>query len=272
MLRTIVTGVLRFTFIYLPRFVLGVVLYLLSLVSRQMGKLGTFVLFRGLPYLPIRLLFPPRTARILRDDFMTVMDGVAETLIEEHFGEGHTREMVSRDLRTRLERGEFVQPEKYNVGEFGVSLLLTFSALGLVYFQIPNGLAEALSLWIAAATIVLIVAVSIRTLLMDLLAYEEPSNGSLIEDTKRFAWNSTILSNLYPISLLQILRFTRFAGDDAYRLTAYSFGVSLERAIREDVPMRNVFLEIFLDGCWRIISGESLPPEVPPAEDFEYLS
>ncbi|WP_254763372.1 hypothetical protein [Natrinema marinum] len=203
---------------------------------------------------------------------MTVMDGVAEALIEKHFGEGHTQELVSQNLRNGLESGKFVESEKYNIGEFGVSLMLTFAALGLVYFEVPTGLAEALSLWIAGATFILLLAISTRTLLIDLLAYEEPAQGSLVENTKRLAWNGSFLSDLYPLTTLLLLKSTRIAGDDLYRLTAYSFGEGMERAIREDVSMMRVFAGTFLDGCWCILFDDELPKEVPPAGEFTYLN
>jgi hypothetical protein len=272
MLKRFIILLLRLVLISLPRVLLACALYGLSIVSRQVGRVGSFVLFRGIPYLPVRLMISPESAWILRDDFMTVMDGAADALIEQHFAEGHTRELASRNLRDGLERGEFVQPEKYDVGEFGVSLLLTFSALGLVYFRLPVGLAEALSLWIAAITLVLLLAISTRTLLIDLLAYEEPTNGSLTENTKRLAWNGSFLSDLYPLTTLLVLKSTRATGDDMYRLTAYSFGVGLEQAIKNDASMMLVFTEVFLDGCKRIVYGEDLPEDVPPAEEFRYLN
>lgn len=272
MLKRFIIWLLGLVLISLPRFLLACALYGLSIVSRQVGRVGSFVLFRGIPYLPVRLMISPESARMLRDDFMTVMDGAADALIEQHFGGGHTRELASRNLRDGLERGEFVQPKKYDIGEFGVSLLLTFSALGLVYFRLPAGLAEALSLWIAAITLVLLLAISTRTLLIDLLAYEEPANGSLTENTKRLAWNGSFLSDLYPLTTLLILKSTRATGDDMYRLTAYSFGVGLERAIKDDASMMLVFTEVFLDGCKRIVYGEDLPEDVPAAEEFRYLN
>lgn len=272
MFYSIFIGLIRFLLISLPRILLAIALYSLSIISRQIGKLGSVVLFRGVPFLPIRLMLSPEDAKMLRDDFMTVMDGVAEALIEQHFAEGHTREILSKNLRDGLERGDFVEPEKYNVGEFGVSLMLTFAALGLVYFRIPFGLAEALSLWIGAATLVLLFSVSTRTLLIDLLAYEESAGGSLIENTKRLAWNGSVLSDLYPLTTLLLLKSTQFAGDDLYRLTAYSFGVGLERAIREDTRMMAGFTDQFLEGFIQIISDEDLPDDVPPAEEFTYLN
>lgn len=272
MIRTLLVSLLRLVFISLPRFLLAGSLYGLSIVSRQVGRIGSFVLFRGIPYLPVRLMISPESARMLRDDFMSVMDGAADALIEQHFGEGHTRELASQNLRDGLERGDFVQTKKYDVGEFGVSLLLTFAALALVYFRIPSGLAEALSLWVGFITLILLFAVSTRTLLIDLLAYEEPANGSLTENTKRLAWNGSFLSELYPLTTLLILKSTRATGDDLYRLTAYSFGVGLERAIRDNSSMMLVFSEVFLDGCKCIVSGEDLPESVPPAEEFRYLN
>jgi hypothetical protein len=216
-------------------------------------------------------MLSPESAKILRDDLMSVMDGVAEALIEQHFGEGHTREVVSQKLRDGLERGEFVEPQKYDIGEFGVSLLLTFAALSLVYFQVPSGLAEALSLSIAITTFVLLFAISTRTLLIDLLAYEKPSDGSLVENTKRFAWNGSILSNLYPLTTLLILKFARLTNDELYRLTVYSFGVGWERAIREDVSTVLAFTETFLNGFHSLLSGEGLPKDVPPAKELKYI-
>jgi len=272
MLQEAIHWLFRSIFISIPRFLLTGALYVLSIVSRQVGRVGSFVLFRGIPYLPVRLMLSPESAQMLRDDFMTVMDGAADALIEQHFGKGHTRELASQNLREGLERGKFVEPEKYDVGEFGVSLMLTFSALGLVYFQIPTALAESLSLWIAAATLILLFAISTRTLLIDLLAYEESASGSLIENTKRLAWNGSFLSDLYPLTTLLVLKSTRATGADIYRLTAYSFGVGLEQAIRNDVSMMFVFTEVFLEGCWCILSGEDLPEDVPSAEEFTYLN
>lgn len=57
---------------------------------------------------------------------------------------------------------------------------------------------------------------------IDLLAYEEPANGSLSENTKRLAWNGSSLSDLYLLTILLVLKSTRATGDDMYRLTAES--------------------------------------------------
>lgn len=272
MLQISLGGLLRFLFITVPRVILGAALFLLAMVSKRVGAIGSVVLFQAVPYLPVRLMLSPSEARILRDDFMHVMDGVADALIEQHFGKGHTRELVGQELRKHLERGEFVNTKQYDVGEFGVSLLLTSAAIGLVHLEVPAGFAEALSLWIAVATLVLLFAVSIRTQLIEMLAYDEPAKGSLTENTKRFAWNSTILSDLYPLTTVLVLKSARFAGPDLYRLTAYSFGVSLEYAIREDTQMRDRFFEEFLPGCVSIALDEDLADEVPPAEAFAYLN
>jgi|GEM_PF-6689276 len=271
MVRSVALGLLQFLFVSLPRFILALALYLLSIVSRQVGKLGTVVFFRGISYLPIRLLLSPKDARLLRDDFMLVMDGAADALLDEHFGEGHPQELMYRDLRKRLERGEIVNPQKYNVGEFGVSLLLTLAALSLVYFQVPRELAEQLSIIIAVTTLILLFAISTRTLLIELLAYEEPSKGSLIEDTKRLAWNGAFLSDLYPLTTILLLKASRLGGDDIYRLTAYSFGIGLERAIRDERSMMMEFAQVFLDGCQGILADGGLPAEVPSAREFSYL-
>lgn len=273
MITALMTGIILTILVRIPRMLIAVLLYLLSIISRVVGTIGSIIMFQWVTYLPVRIMLSPTEAKMLRDDFMEGMDGAVETLIEDHFGKSHSRELVARDLRTGLERGRFVETEKYDVGEFGVSLILTFLAIALVYFNVSQGLASALSLWIGLTSIILLFAVSTRTMIIDLLAYEEPSqNGSLVEDTKRLAWNGSFLSNLYPLTTILLLKYSKFGGPDLYRLTAHSLGVGLERAIARDQQMIEGFRSEFVSGFMDLLSGNELPPEIPSEEEFRYLA
>jgi len=258
--------------IRVSQLIVGAILFLLSAFAKQVGKMGTFVLFRSIPYLAVRLIVSVDEARILRDDLMTAMDGVAEELIDQHFPQGHTREHLSRDLIEGLREGKYTDQDKYHAGEFGLSTILTFSALALLYFQMSSELSNAFSISIAIITLVLLLSVSIRTNLIDILSYKEPDESSLVENMKRYSWNKVFLSNHHPLPLIMILKFSHIGGVDLYRITAYSYGVGIERAVRNDTTMREEFMSEFFSGLFCMLSGKQLPEEIPPATEFQYLN
>lgn len=258
--------------ITIPRAALGILVFLLSIIATNVGKVGSLRPIQLVPHLPMRIIISPETARTLRDDFMMGMDGVAEELIDQHFGQGHQRELMSKEVEDKLRYGEFVDSKSYETGEFGVSMILTFVALSIVLLEIPGGLASALSIWIGGLTIVLLISVSSRKVVIDLLAYERPSNGSLVENTKRLAWNGAFLSRTFPLPYLLLLKIAGSVDDDFYRNTVYSLGVGVEQGVVGDDSLLSGFLPPFIEGMRYIISGRELPSDVPPAADFEYIS
>lgn len=261
----------RILLVSIPRLCLWAGIFFLSIVARWVGKIGGFVSFQSIPYLPLRLLVSPRDARMLRNGLMRAMDGTVDIVIDRHFGEGHAKELKARELRERLERGEITDRRRYNYGRFGLSFGLTIAALSLIFFRLPSGRAEAISLWIAVASLVLLMSVGIRTTLIDLLAYDGPAGGSLTENMKRFAWNGPVLSRLYPLTTLLILK-TAGGFDDFYRATAYSFGIAWERSILDEVGFTKGFTEAIIPEIRHILQGKELSEDIPPAEDFDYIN
>lgn len=267
----VVIGIVRLLLVSIPRLVLWAGIFLLSIIGRWVGKIGARFSFQSVAYLPLRLLVSPTDARMLRNDLMTAMDGPVEILITQHFGEGHARELMARNLKKRLEQGDLVKRRRYSFGEFGLSLGFTAAAVSIAYFRAPPSLTNAISLGIAIASLILLLSVGIRTALIDLLEYDGPSNGSLTENTKRFVWNGPVLSQLYPLTTLLISK-TAAISDDFYRATAYSFGVAWEQSMEEETGFSKGFADTLLPEVRHILRDEDLSEAIPPVEEFEYIA
>lgn len=169
-----------------PILFLAPVFWVFSWIIRKARKIGSLLVVHRLTSLPFRLIFSSGEARALRNDLLFCMTPAVDILIEKHYGEGHVRSIVWRDLKDGLNSGRFFERERLSTGEFGISLTFTGIALWVIFYDVGPIMAERLSLFIGVASLILLFAVGTRKALMDTLGFDSPSDrGSMTEDTRR---------------------------------------------------------------------------------------
>ncbi|MFC4552063.1 hypothetical protein ACFO3H_17265 [Halorussus sp. GCM10023401] len=213
-------------------------LVLLSLFSLLIGVLGRFRMFAKMPSFLLHLAVSITDLREIRDDMMVAFSGAGAAAVERHEIEGYPKRLVLEDIRRRASEATVSNQQKFEIGEFGASWLITGVAITSTHQSWGVFWAYALGV----VTLLLIISVSVRIALIDALAYDNVPHGSTGDLLAVWFWNDYVLGSRFPLLILSTFQLARIVDEHLYNLCLNALTVSAETAVVEpDERMSVIF-------------------------------
>lgn len=217
---------IRFSVTFL-RAILRIFLVAVSLSALLVGLLGRLRIVSNAPQFLLGLAFPLTDLRAIRDDITDALRAGGRAAVEQHGIDGYAKKLMIEDIQGTTESAVAANQKVFEAGEFGTSWLITTVAI----LAVNQSWGSVWSYALASLTIVLIVAVAVRTALMNELAYDDVPQGETGTLLAVWFWNDRVLGGGQPLLILSVFQFARRVDERFYNLCLDALSRSAELSV-----------------------------------------
>lgn len=240
----------RFTVI--ARSILRILLIVLSLFALLVSLIGHLRIFSNVPQLLFRLAFSITDLRTIRDDITDALRKGGKAAVKQHEVGGYPKKLMLEDIQDTADSATADNREVFEAGEFGASWLIAAIAILAAY----QSWGDIWSYALAGLTIVLIVAVAVRTALIHELAYDDVPEGRTGALLAIWFWNDRVLGSRQPLLILSVFQFARYVDRQFYHLCLDALSRSAKKSVlTPDKRMTSLFYKELMPGFREYISS-----------------
>lgn len=217
---------IRFNVI-LFRTVLRIFLIAMSISALLVGLLGRLRIVSNAPQYLLEIAFSLTDLQTIRNDITEALRAGGRAAVEQHEIEEYPKRLMIKDIQDTTESAVATNQEVFEAGEFGASWLITTVAILSVY----QSWGRVWSYALASLTIILIVAIAVRTALIRELAYDDVSHGETGTLLAVWFWNDKVLESRQPLLILSVFQFAYQVDEGFYNLCLDALSRSSELSV-----------------------------------------